>query len=183
MPQGAVLSPFLFSFFLHDLPFTSKANFIKYAHDLTVTAPVVSALDCSYVITFLSEVNNRSGLNDLKLDPSKCNTVDFSFRSEKDLHQLIQSHNCSNIDGTMIDSKRNISYLGISFSSNLCWSSHILLISKKVFRLTYYIKKLRHSADITQPFLLQFIHSCILPILLFCSSPPYSSLGFSRVTT
>nr|CAH8866336.1 unnamed protein product [Trichobilharzia regenti] len=168
VPQGAVLSPFLFSFFLHDLPNSPEVNFIKYADDLTVSVPVVATSDCSYMNGFLAEVKDWSRSNGLKLNPTKCNTVDFSLRSEKDMHRLIQSHDCCSIDGTMIESKSNVSYLGISFSSNLCWSSHILIVSKKVFRLTYYIKKLRHSG-ITQSLIIQFINSCVLPIILYCS--------------
>ncbi|CAH8830126.1 unnamed protein product [Trichobilharzia szidati] len=37
VPQGAVLSPFLFYFFFHDLPNSPKVNFIKYADALSVS--------------------------------------------------------------------------------------------------------------------------------------------------
>nr|CAH8863804.1 unnamed protein product [Trichobilharzia regenti] len=168
VPQGAVLSPFLFSFFLHDLPHSDEINFVKYADDLTVSMAVNSQLDCTKINSFLSEVSKWSESNGLKLNPSKCQTVDFSLRCKRQLKEVIDSHDSCKIDDNDIGIKSEIKYLGLILSSDLSWSSHVLAISSKIFRLTFYIKKLRHSG-ITQPLLLQFINSCILPILLYCS--------------
>ena len=69
----------------------------------------------------------------------------------------------------MVHTVSKVKYLGVTFSSDLSWSSHVLLLSKKVYRLTYYIKRL-HAFGITRHLLLQFVNSCILPIILYCSS-------------
>nr|CAH8865766.1 unnamed protein product [Trichobilharzia regenti] len=168
VPQGAVLSPFLFSFFLHDLPLSDEINFVKYADDLTVSLPVKSQSDCFKLNSFLSDISQWSKLNGLTLNPSKCQTVDFSFRHKRDLQTLVSTHDVCRIEGTIIETKSNAKYLGLVISSDLTWSSHIQMISKKVFRLTYYIKKLRLTG-VTQPLLSQFVNSRILPILLYCS--------------
>ncbi|CAH8864775.1 unnamed protein product [Trichobilharzia szidati] len=44
VPQGAVLSPLLFSFFLHDLPSSNDINFVKYADDLSVKATALNLM-------------------------------------------------------------------------------------------------------------------------------------------
>nr|CAH8864496.1 unnamed protein product [Trichobilharzia regenti] len=168
VPQGAVLSPLLFSFFLHDLPSSNDINFVKYADDLTVSLPVKCQNDCSKLNGFLSEISQWSKENGLTLNPSKCQTVNFTFRHKSDLNKLVSAHEVCNIDGTEIETKSEIKYLGVTLSSDLSWSSHILTISKKIYRLTFYIKKLRHSG-VTQPLLLQFVNSRILPIILYCS--------------
>nr|CAH8873838.1 unnamed protein product [Trichobilharzia regenti] len=168
VPQGAVLSPFLFSFFLHDLPLSDEINFVKYADDLTVSLPVKSQSDCFKLNSFLSDISQWSKLNGLTLNPSKCQTVDFSFRHKRDLQTLVSTHDVCRIEGTIIETKSNAKYLGLVISSDLTWSSHIQMISKKVFRLTYYIKKLRLTG-VPQPLLSQFVNSRILPILLYCS--------------
>ena len=87
---------------------------------------------------------------------------------KSDLNKLVSTHEVGNIDGTEIDTKSEIKYLGVVLSADLSWSFHILMIAKKISRLTFDIKKLRHSG-ITQPLLLQFVNSCILPIILYCS--------------
>nr|CAH8873648.1 unnamed protein product [Trichobilharzia regenti] len=168
VPQGAILSPFLFSFFLHDLPHSNETNFVKYADDLTVSLPITSESDSSKINSFLLDINNWSKLNGLILNPSKCQALDFNFKHRRDLHELISSHDPCSIDGTEIETKSSIKYLGFVLSSDLSWSSHILSISKKMFRLTFYIKKLRQSG-INQPLVLQFLKSGILPIVLYCS--------------
>ncbi|CAH8875381.1 unnamed protein product [Trichobilharzia szidati] len=168
VPQGAVLSPFLFSFFLHDLPHSDEMNFVKYADDLTISMSVNSQLDCIKINNFLSEISKWSSSNGLKLNPSKCQTVNFSFRCKRKLNEAVGSYDPCKIDDTDIESKYEVKYLGLVLSSDLSWSSHVLAISQRIFRLTFYIRKLRHSG-ITQPLLLQFVNSCILPILLYCS--------------
>ncbi|CAH8849001.1 unnamed protein product [Trichobilharzia szidati] len=166
--QGAVLSPFLFSFFLHDLPHSDVATFVKYADDLSVSMPVNSQSDCSILNNFLSEISQWSSSNGLKLNPSKCQVVNFTFRRKHDLQQLASSHGPTIIDGIEVETTSDVKYLGLSISSDLSWSSHILLVTRKMFRLTFYLRKFRQSG-IKQSLLSQFVNSCILPIPLYCS--------------
>nr|CAH8821168.1 unnamed protein product [Trichobilharzia regenti] len=168
VPQGAVLSPFLFSSFLHDLPHSDEITFVKYADDLTVSMAVNSELDCTKINSFLSGVSKWSESSGLKLNPSKCQTLNFSLRCERQLKEVIDSHDSCKIDDNDIGIQSEIKYLGLILSSDLCWSSHVLAIASKIFCLIFYIKKLRHLG-LTQPLLLQFINSCILSILLHCS--------------
>ncbi|CAH8448863.1 unnamed protein product [Heterobilharzia americana] len=149
VPQGAVLSPFLFSFFSHDLPYSVEPNFIKYADNLTISIPLNSSLDCSKLNEFLSEVS-------LKLNPSKCQTVDFGLRRKEDLCELLKSRDTCCVNGISAESKSGVNYLGLRSTPDFCWSFHILLTCKKIFRLTYYVKKLGLSG-ITQVLLLQLI--------------------------
>ncbi|CAH8494637.1 unnamed protein product [Schistosoma mattheei] len=117
---------------------------------------------------FLSRIDCRSVGNGLILNPSKCQAVNFSMRHERHLNTILRSHNACTIGDSLINTVSKVNYLGVTFSSDLSWSSHVLLSSKKVFRLTYYIKRL-HALGITRHLLLQFANSCILPIILYCS--------------
>ncbi|CAH8590013.1 unnamed protein product [Schistosoma haematobium] len=169
VPQGAVLPPLLFSFFLHDLPSSTENTFVKYADDLTVCMPISSSLHSIEINEFLSRIDWWSVGNGLILNPSKCQAVNFSMRHERNLNTILRSHNACTIGDSLINSVLKVNYFGVTFSSDLSWSSHVLLLSKKVFRLTYYIKRL-HALGITRHLLLQFVNSCILPIILYCSS-------------
>ncbi|CAH8604948.1 unnamed protein product [Heterobilharzia americana] len=102
--QGAVLPPFLFSFLLHDSPYSVETNFIKYADDLTISIPVNSSLNCSKSNEFLSEVGKWSLSNGLKLNPSEFQT-NFGLRCKQDLCELLKSHDAYCIDGIFAESK------------------------------------------------------------------------------
>ncbi|CAH8535930.1 unnamed protein product [Heterobilharzia americana] len=115
-------------------------------------------MDCSKLNEFLSEVGKWSLPNNLKLNPSKCQTINFSLRCKQDLCEPLKSHDACCINGISAESKSRANYLGLPFTPDLCWSSHISLTCKKISRLTYYVKKLRLSG-ITQLLLLQFINS------------------------
>ncbi|CAH8855403.1 unnamed protein product [Trichobilharzia szidati] len=164
VPQGAVLSPLLFSFYMtYHLQMTLiLSNMLTTCLYLCLSNVKATALN------FLSEISQWSKESGLTLNPSKCQTVNFTFRHKSDLNKLVGSHEVCNIDGTEIETKSEIKYLGVILSADLSWSSHILAISEKIFRLTFYIKKLRLSG-ITQPLLLQFVNSRILSIILYCS--------------
>nr|CAH8845616.1 unnamed protein product [Trichobilharzia regenti] len=82
---------------------------------------------CVIVIVFLNAYDNVH--------------VTGSFRVKKTCVGMIQSHYHYNADFTVISSKSNISLLGISSSSNVCYSSRILLVSKKIARLTDSMKQ------------------------------------------
>nr|CAH8822842.1 unnamed protein product [Trichobilharzia regenti] len=119
VPQGVVLSPFLFSFFLHDLPHSDVATFVKYADDLSVSMPVNSQSDCSELNNFLLEISRWSSSNGLKPNPSKFQVVNFTFGRKRDLQQLVGSHGPTIIDGIEVENTSNVKYLGLSFSTDL----------------------------------------------------------------
>ncbi|CAH8649887.1 unnamed protein product [Schistosoma mattheei] len=97
------------------------------------------------------------------------------MRHGRNLNTTLRSHNACAIGDSLINTVLKVNYHGVTFSSDLSWSSHVLLLSKKVFRLTYYIKRL-HALGITRHLLLQFVNSCILPIIVYCSPLFFSGL-------
>ncbi|CAH8558016.1 unnamed protein product [Schistosoma bovis] len=130
--------------------------------------PISSSLHPIEMNEFLFRIDCWSVVNSLILNLSKCQAVNFSMRHERHLNTILRSHNACVIGDSSINTVLKVNYLGVTFSSNLSWSSDVLLLSKKVFRLTYYIKRL-HALGITGHLLLQFVNSCILPIILYCS--------------
>ncbi|VDO54239.1 unnamed protein product [Schistosoma margrebowiei] len=163
----AITSPF-FSFFLHDLPSSTENTFVKYADDLNVCMPISSSLHPMEMNEFLSRIDCWSVSNVLILNPSKCQDVNFSMRHERNLNTIFRSHNSCTIVDSLKNTVSKVNYLGVTFSSDFSWSSHVLLLSKKVFLLTYCIKRL-HALGITRHLLLQLANSCILFIILYCS--------------
>ncbi|VDO55917.1 unnamed protein product [Schistosoma margrebowiei] len=155
-------------FFLHDLPSSTENTFMNYADDLTVCVPISSFLHPIVMNEFLSRIDCWSVGNGLILNTSKCQAVNISMRHERNLNTIFRSHNACAFGDSLINTVSKVNYLGVTFSSDLSWSSHVLLLSKKVFRLTYYIKRL-HALGITRHLLLQLVDSFTLPIILYCS--------------
>lgn len=84
---------------------------------------------------FLFLIDRQSVVNDL--NPSKHPTVNFSLRNEQPSNTLLVPHRvCTTVD-SVIKTVSKFIYLGVSFSFDHSWSFHVLLLSKKVFRLTY----------------------------------------------
>ncbi|CAH8591943.1 unnamed protein product [Schistosoma margrebowiei] len=131
--------------------------------------PISSSLHPIEMNEFLSRIDCWSVGNGLILNPSKCQALNFSMRHERNIYTTLRSHCACTIGDSLINSVSKVNYLGVTFSSVLSWCSHVLSLSKKVFRLTYYIKRL-HALGITRHLLLQFLNSCVLPIILYCSS-------------
>nr|CAH8872806.1 unnamed protein product [Trichobilharzia regenti] len=109
-----LLSSFLFSFFLNDLPYSGKANFVEYAKDLTVPMPVTFHSDCSKMNSFLSEITQRFLSNSIKPILSKYQIFNFTFRHKRALAGHFHSHNSPIIDDTKFDTKPTVKYLGLS---------------------------------------------------------------------
>ncbi|KAH9594389.1 hypothetical protein MS3_00005785 [Schistosoma haematobium] len=130
--------------------------------------PIFSSLHPIEMNEFLPRIDCWSVGNGLIINPSKCQAVNFSMRNERNLNTILRSHNACTIGDSLINTVSKVNYHGVTFSSDLPWSSRVLLLLKKVFRLTYYIKRL-HTLGIIRHLLLRLVNSYILPIILYCS--------------
>ncbi|VDP04985.1 unnamed protein product [Schistosoma margrebowiei] len=82
VPQGAVLSPLLFSFFLNDLPSSTEDTFVKYEDDLAVSMPISSSFHPTEMNEFLSRIYCWSVDNGLIPNLCECQAFNFSMRHE-----------------------------------------------------------------------------------------------------
>ncbi|KAH9583690.1 hypothetical protein MS3_00008019 [Schistosoma haematobium] len=121
--------------------------------------PISASLHPIEMNEILSHIECWSVVNGLILNPSKCQAVNFSMKYEWHLNSILGSHNACTIGDSLINTVSKVNYLGVTFFSALSWSSHVSLLSKKIFRPTYYIKSL-HAFGITPHLLLQSVNFC-----------------------
>ena len=171
--QGAILSPYLFSFYISSLPKPDYSCMIKYADDI--------ALGCEYsshnsTLQFdLLHLIDWSTSNNLHLNPLKCTDVTFTLLKGCKLNDFLSELNNLHVDGVDIPHCSTVRYLGVTLSRDVKWTVHVENVFMKVKKLIFYVKRLR-SLSVPQNLTERFVYSYILPHLLYCSPAIYPGL-------
>jgi hypothetical protein len=168
--QGAVLSPFLFSLYTDSIRLPPNSNLIKYADDFALGYQLKRQQQNAELQTSLQTVAEWSEQNDLLLNTDKCNVCTFTL-NHKDTYPDVRLQ-LGNID---LRPTELVKYLGVTFSSDMTWTTHIDNLYKKCLRLSYYIRRLR-SFGVQNLVIKKFVHACILPIILYGSPIVFSGL-------
>ena len=173
--QGAILSPFLFSFYIRNLPSNIDNLLIKYADDVTVGSSSDENLHFSSLQSSLSSIFEWSSESSLSLNVSKCNDVLFSLAKGERFNSMERQCTSLYIGTQIIPSVNSVTYLGVTLSRDLTWSTHILNVFTKVRRLCFYVSRLR-TLKVPSQLISRFVYSCIVSHLLYCSPVIFSGL-------
>ena len=115
VPQGSVLGPLLFIFFINDICQDLQSNVLLYADDLKLFASINSEEDCHRLQHNLTKINSWCEINRLPLNISKCNAMTFTRRSN--------SINFSyKIGNDMVTRCKQFKDLGVIFDSKLAFT-------------------------------------------------------------
>lgn len=156
VPQGSVLGPTLFLIYINNLCNLdiSEGNIFSYADD---TAIVFSGKSWSEVKTLtergLTDVAYWLGASLLTLNTDKTQYICFSkyntAQPPPNFH--IKTHSCRNLPNTncsctILNKVKYVKYLGVLVDQRLSWNEHIELTTKRVRKLIWVFKSLRHVA-------------------------------------
>ncbi len=103
--------------------------------------------------------------NGLNFNPNKCVQCMFSFNGNTVTDPDLKA----NISGNNLSAVESVTYLGVTFSRNAKWTTHIEDIFRKRVRLSFCVKKFRMLSTPTE-FIRKFVEACILPLSLLFSS-------------
>ncbi len=118
VPQGAVLSPLLFSLYLYDLPQSPHITNYLFADDVAFTSKFARTKAAVSRLQNASEDHlNWSKLNGLSLNTSKCQAIIFTWRHETTPDPI-------QLQGNTIPWSDCITYLGLKFDNKLTWANH-----------------------------------------------------------
>ena len=114
MPQGSVIKPAMFFFYINDLP-DNLRSFIPLFADDTIGYNSASVHDT--LQEDLTKLKQWEHIWDIKCYPCKCEHIVFSRRRQpidKDLY----------LHGIMIPKTNYIRYLGVTLDPKLNWNKH-----------------------------------------------------------
>ena len=165
VPQGSVIGPLLFIFYINDISSVSLSNgtLSLFADDLLLYRPIQKLVDYQYLQTDIDSLCDWSDDNHLQFNGTKCKFMVISRKRQPILPPQPLSVNRSQLERV-----HSYKYLGVWLTSTLNWSTHITEISKKarsqlgiVYRNFY-----QHSNSAT---LLQLYFSYIRPHLEYAA--------------
>ncbi|KAI3367275.1 hypothetical protein L3Q82_008318 [Scortum barcoo] len=125
VPQGCVMSPFLYSLLTHDCrPADSSNTIIKFADDTTVIGLIKDSDEAAY----REEVDRLAewcDTNNLLLNTGKTKELIVDFRRNADPHTPIH------IKGMTVERVNSFKFLGVHISEDLTWTTGCSKLVKK----------------------------------------------------
>ena len=123
VPQGSVLSPLLFIFYINDIKLVPLS---LYADDLMLYRPIQSATDYHFLQMYIDNLCVWSDDNLLKFNGRKCKHMIISRRKQPSLPVTPL-----NIKHTCMERMLSYKYLGVWLTSTLNWSMQVNKVCKK----------------------------------------------------
>lgn len=171
VPQGSVLGPLLFTMVVDELkPVFSNSCFIKYADDVSILHFVRSPSEDNLQGEF-NHCVDWSKRNSLPLNFRKCNVLDICTKRSLSLSPVCISSDC------YLPRVDSVKILGVYYSSDLRWNTHVSYIVSKASRRIFIIRNLRRSgcsSDLIFKVYVAFMRSVLLYAYpSFCNLPSY----------
>jgi hypothetical protein len=136
VPQGSILGPLLFLYYINNCPtfISPNSKLYLYADDSKLSCPINDVNDCISLQHDLNALVNWSHIYGMSFNVSKCNYMSFSRK------RLPVSYSYC-IEGNILVQVREFVDLGITVSDNLAWDLHIDSCLKKANKRLGLIKR------------------------------------------
>uniref|UniRef100_A0A3B3BP10 Reverse transcriptase domain-containing protein n=1 Tax=Oryzias melastigma TaxID=30732 RepID=A0A3B3BP10_ORYME len=168
VPQGCVMSPFLYSLLTHDCkPVNSSNTIIKFADDTTVIGLIKDNDEAAY----REEVDRLADwcdINNLLLNTEKTKELIVDFRKNADPHAPIH------IKGKVVERVDSFKFLGVHISEDLSWTTACSKVVKKAHQRLFFLRTLRRN-HLSSNILVNFYRCTIESILTNCITVWYGS--------
>ncbi|KAK3561235.1 hypothetical protein QTP86_030585, partial [Hemibagrus guttatus] len=162
IPQGCVLSPFLYSLFTHDCrPVYGSNTIIKFANDTTV----IGLINHNDETAYRAEVQHLVAWcadNNLLLNTSKTKDLIIDFRREKG-----RTHDPIHINGMAVKRVSSYKFLGTDISEDLSWTTNTSSLVKKAHQRLFYLNTLKKN-HLSSTILVNLYRCTIESILTNC---------------
>lgn len=146
VPQGAILSPILYSIYCHDIPqpTTFDSTLSQYADDTAYWTSGFTTASCSRKMQ-TELLRYERWLRTWRITPNTAKTQTILFRHPNHHHRRGQHHR--NIHLRLWNDRLHLSdtakYLGVSFDRRLNWSSELRIVRQRTTQRLNLLKRVR----------------------------------------
>ena len=134
VPQGSVLGPALFLYYINDMPEGIKSTVRLFADDTIVYLTIASDKDSTDLQEDLDRLAKWETVWKMLFHPQKCNVLTIS-RKTTPIKTSYKLH------GHTLTSVEEAKYLGITFTEDLRWNQHITNICSKANKTLGFLKR------------------------------------------
>ena len=127
VPQGSVLGPALFLFYINDMPDGIKSTVRLFADDTIAYLTISSDKDSNDLQSDLDKLGTWEVKWKMSFHPDKCNVLTISRKN----NTIPTSYT---LHGHKLEPVKSAKYLGCTFTSELKWNDHINNICNKANR-------------------------------------------------
>ena len=124
VPQGSVLGPCLFLFYINDLPDNLSSTVRLFADDNLLYLAVESQSDTNSLQKDLDKLENWENRWLMEFNIDKCQILRVTHKRDPLYHEYT-------LHGKILESVDSAKYLGVKITSDLCWNQHISNIVTK----------------------------------------------------
>lgn len=146
VPQGSVLGPLEFLFYINDLPDVTDVKTILFADDISLLFTMPPNTDIQTYQNFisynLSLIVKWFNNNNLHININKTKLMNFSI-SNRNINDIRICHNEIPVESITVHK-----FLGIHIDRNCKWNIHIEKVCNKLNSFTYVLRRLKNTASI-----------------------------------
>lgn len=149
VPQGSILGPSLFVLFINDIVNGLGVEALLYADDLKLYTKVEDQNSCLKLQKALDTLCNWCNMNNLPLNPSKCNVMSFTVKKNK----IVVDYT---IGGQTLNRPEVFKDLGVTFDPTMSFVNHITNVVNKSYKLLGFI--VRNTREFTNADLIKLLY-------------------------
>ena len=162
VPQGSVLGPTLFIYFINDLPSVCEALVKIFADDAKSFNYILSEEDCLKLQRTLNSLKEWSNIWLLDFNATKCNVLHLGKNNKKYQYYMKNGDELTKLNKSEFEKD-----LGVNIDTNLDFKIHIKTTVKKARSAAGIIN--RHIINKTPKFMVQLFKSMVRPIIEYAN--------------
>ena len=175
VPQGSVLGPVLFLIFINDIAKSLHSSVRLFADDCLLYREIKSKNDQFLLQEDLNTLVNWSKTWGMQFNIKKCNILSITLKKKKKLSFTYK------MEGQKVAGIRDTKYLGVTFTSDLKWDTHIANISSAANRMLGFLR--RNLSHCPRSLKEKAYKSYVRPKVEYCSSiwDPHQAKDIKRL--
>ena len=134
VPQGSVLGPSLFLYYINDMPDNIRSTVRLFADDTIAYLTISSDADKDHLQEDLNQLADWEDTWMMKFHPEKCNVLSISKKKTSMRYSYT-------LHGHRLEHVTSAKYLGVTISSDLKWNTHISNICQRANNTIRFLKR------------------------------------------